>query len=154
MEDPWDSKPSKIQTFFQISVTALAFLAFAGYLLCMIVQAIKTKGKNKKLNSVMSQPFCKLLKLPGTMYSVGYTNAANAGSINTMNSLMNTGSVPLLRKRRPVGRRKRNVLLSADNRNETISSIYQQAFATPDLADMYNVMIQCAEGYTKFYFVK
>lgn len=45
MEDPWDSKPSKIQTFFQISITALAFLAFAGYLLCMIVQAIKTKGK-------------------------------------------------------------------------------------------------------------
>lgn len=39
------SKPSKIQTFFQISVTALAFLAFAGYLLCMIVQAIKSKGK-------------------------------------------------------------------------------------------------------------
>lgn len=45
MEDPWDSKPSKVQTFFQISITALAFLAFAGYLLCMIVQAIKTKGK-------------------------------------------------------------------------------------------------------------
>lgn len=44
MENPWDSKPSKIQTFFQISVTALAFLAFAGYLLCMIVQAVKSKG--------------------------------------------------------------------------------------------------------------
>lgn len=37
-------KSSKIQSFFQISVTALAFLAFAGYLLCMIVQAIKSKG--------------------------------------------------------------------------------------------------------------
>jgi hypothetical protein len=44
LEAPWDSKPSKIQTFFQLSVTALAFLAFAGYLLCMIVQAIKAKG--------------------------------------------------------------------------------------------------------------
>lgn len=44
MENPWDSKPSKVQTFFQISITALAFLAFAGYLLCMIVQAIKSKG--------------------------------------------------------------------------------------------------------------
>lgn len=44
MDDPWDSKPSKVQTFFQISITALAFLAFAGYLLCMIVQAIKSKG--------------------------------------------------------------------------------------------------------------
>jgi hypothetical protein len=46
MENPWDSKPSKIQTFFQISITALAFLAFAGYLLCMIVQAIKAKRKS------------------------------------------------------------------------------------------------------------
>lgn len=44
LETPWDSKPSKIQTIFQLSVTALAFLAFAGYLLCMIVQAIKSKG--------------------------------------------------------------------------------------------------------------
>lgn len=44
LEGPWNTKPSKIQTFFQISVTALAFLAFAGYLLCMIVQAIKSKG--------------------------------------------------------------------------------------------------------------
>lgn len=45
LEGPWNTKPSKIQTFFQISVTALAFLAFAGYLLCMIVQAIKSKGR-------------------------------------------------------------------------------------------------------------
>lgn len=50
-ENPWDSKPSKIQTFFQISITALAFLAFAGYLLCMIVQAIKSKGKSTALQS-------------------------------------------------------------------------------------------------------
>lgn len=49
LEGPWNSKPSKIQTFFQISVTALAFLAFAGYLLCMIVQAIKSKGRVTKL---------------------------------------------------------------------------------------------------------
>jgi hypothetical protein len=44
LEDPWEQKQSKIQTFFQLSITALAFLAFAGYLLCMIVQAIKAKG--------------------------------------------------------------------------------------------------------------
>uniref|UniRef100_A0A1B0GMA2 Uncharacterized protein n=1 Tax=Phlebotomus papatasi TaxID=29031 RepID=A0A1B0GMA2_PHLPP len=36
--------PSKVQKIFQLSVTALAFLAFGGYLLCMIVQAIKSKG--------------------------------------------------------------------------------------------------------------
>lgn len=40
-----DSKGGKkgIQSIFQISVTTLAFLAFGGYLLCLIVQAIKGK---------------------------------------------------------------------------------------------------------------
>uniref|UniRef100_A0A8D8GCV1 (northern house mosquito) hypothetical protein n=3 Tax=Culex pipiens TaxID=7175 RepID=A0A8D8GCV1_CULPI len=38
------TNPSKIQSILQLSVAALAFLAFAGYLLCMIVQAIKSKG--------------------------------------------------------------------------------------------------------------
>ncbi|XP_040157509.1 uncharacterized protein LOC120897004 [Anopheles arabiensis] len=42
--EPWNTKPSKVQTIFQVSITGLAFLAFAGYLLCMIVQAIKSKG--------------------------------------------------------------------------------------------------------------
>lgn len=39
-----NEKPSKVQSFFQLSITALAFFAFGGYLLCMIVQAIKSKG--------------------------------------------------------------------------------------------------------------
>lgn len=39
-----DNKPTKVQKIFNFSVTALAFLAFSGYLLCMIVQAIKSKG--------------------------------------------------------------------------------------------------------------
>lgn len=40
-----DTKGGKkgIQSIFQISVTTLAFLAFGGYLLCLIVQAIKGK---------------------------------------------------------------------------------------------------------------
>ena len=54
MDNPWDSKPSKISTFFSISVTALAFLAFAGYLLCMIVQAMKNKGRKRSI-FVMSE---------------------------------------------------------------------------------------------------
>ncbi|XP_015032727.2 uncharacterized protein LOC26528963 [Drosophila willistoni] len=41
---PAEPKPSKLQTLFQISITALAFLSFGGYLLCLIVQAIKSKG--------------------------------------------------------------------------------------------------------------
>ncbi|KAM7350784.1 uncharacterized protein ACRADG_009233 [Cochliomyia hominivorax] len=44
--EPWqpEEKTSKLQTLFQISVTALAFLSFGGYLLCLIVQSIKSKG--------------------------------------------------------------------------------------------------------------
>lgn len=34
---------SKIQSIFQLSVTALAFLSFGGYLLCLIVNAIRSK---------------------------------------------------------------------------------------------------------------
>lgn len=44
-EESWvEEKPSKVQKIFQFSVTSLAFLAFGGYLLCMIVQAIQSKG--------------------------------------------------------------------------------------------------------------
>lgn len=42
--DHHEDKSKKIQKVFQFSITALAFLAFGGYLLCMIVQAIKSKG--------------------------------------------------------------------------------------------------------------
>lgn len=45
-----DEKPSKVQKVLHYSITALTFLAFAGYLLCMIVQAIKSKGKFEQLN--------------------------------------------------------------------------------------------------------
>ncbi|CAH0399999.1 unnamed protein product [Chilo suppressalis] len=34
---------SKLSKLFTVSVTALAFLAFGGYLLCLIVQAVKAK---------------------------------------------------------------------------------------------------------------
>lgn len=61
MENPWDSKPSKVQTFFQISITALAFLAFAGYLLCMIVQAIKSKGTRYSASLLSASCFLSTL---------------------------------------------------------------------------------------------
>lgn len=37
-------KKGSISTIFQTSVTALSFLAFGGYLLCLIVQAIRAKN--------------------------------------------------------------------------------------------------------------
>lgn len=39
-----------IQSIFQISVTTLAFLAFGGYLLCLIVQAIRGKQNYYMMN--------------------------------------------------------------------------------------------------------
>lgn len=42
----WQKKgnsKSKLSSIFQIAITALAFLAFKGYLLCLLVQAIKSK---------------------------------------------------------------------------------------------------------------
>lgn len=148
MEDPFDSKPSKVQTFFQISITALAFLSFAGYLLCMIVQAIKTKGKQFLLKTT----FIHLKSVSGTMYM--YPNSLNmVNGVNTMNSIVNSGSVPL-RKRRPLGRKRRNVFLSGDNQNKTNSENDEESSAMIDPAEMYNVMIQCAEDYTKFYYIQ
>lgn len=44
---------SKISNIFSMSVTTLAFLAFGGYLLCLIVQAVKSK---KNINPTVTQP--------------------------------------------------------------------------------------------------
>lgn len=41
----------KISHIFSISITALAFLAFGGYLLCLIVQAVKSKQ-----NTIVTTP--------------------------------------------------------------------------------------------------
>lgn len=40
-----EKKSKFLSTLFQISIVSLAFLAFGGYLLCLIVQAIKAKAQ-------------------------------------------------------------------------------------------------------------
>ncbi|GJQ64996.1 hypothetical protein Trydic_g7158 [Trypoxylus dichotomus] len=51
-----DSKDKgSIQSIFQISVTALAFLAFGGYLVCLITQAIN--GKNDTQQVIVMDSF-------------------------------------------------------------------------------------------------
>lgn len=78
-----------------------------------------------------------------------YPNAMNLMSnTNTMNSIAssNLGSVPLIRKRRPVGRRRRDIFLSSTNGNKT----YDEAIATPDPEEMYSVLIHCAENFNFF----
>jgi hypothetical protein len=83
----------------------------------------------------------------------GMTNAS------TSNNLMNSGSVPLRRRRRPISitgrRRKRNtVFLSSDNHNDTIASIYAESMSmnNPYDGEMYNAMIAIAEGYVKLHY--
>lgn len=92
------------------------------------------------------------------MYAMVYPNANLLNMPGTLNSQTNTGSVPL-RKRRPIGRRKRrNIVASSLNNNSTLldsaddfdvddSSI----MLLPSSLEMYDVFIYCAEDYTKFY---
>lgn len=72
-------------------------------------------------------------------------------STSSMNGINNSGSVPLRRRRRPISigrRRKRNVFLSSDNHNDTISSLYNESLNID--VDMYHAMLTIAEGYVKF----
>ncbi|XP_074037718.1 uncharacterized protein [Leptinotarsa decemlineata] len=52
---------SKVQTIFQISVTALAFLAFGGYLLCLLIHAIKGKQNPTTTNNAVAQAMATYL---------------------------------------------------------------------------------------------
>lgn len=70
---------------------------------------------------------------------------------NTMNSLVNSGSIPL-RKRRPIGRKRRNVF-EIRNFNDTVL-IPDLNSLNPDPRDMYFAMINCAENYTKFFMIE
>ncbi|CAG9100604.1 unnamed protein product [Plutella xylostella] len=46
---------SKVSNIFSLAITTLAFLAFAGYLLCLIVQAVKSK-QNYNQMAMVTQP--------------------------------------------------------------------------------------------------
>lgn len=81
-----------------------------------------------------------------------HTNA-NMPIQSGTNNMSNSGSVPLRKRRRPISigrRRKRNIFLSSDNHNDTISSLYNESFNMD--GDMYNAMISIAEGYVKLHY--
>lgn len=48
-----DEKDSKISKIFQLAVTALSFLAFGGYLLTLIITAIRRNSTNSTGNVVI-----------------------------------------------------------------------------------------------------
>jgi hypothetical protein len=57
-----------------------------------------------------------------------------------------------VKKRRPsYGRRRRNVFLSADNRNDTLTSILEdEMMAEPEPDQIYNVLLSMSEGFVKY----
>ncbi|XP_072387329.1 uncharacterized protein [Diabrotica undecimpunctata] len=56
-----ENKSNKIQSIFQLSVTSLAFLAFGGYLLCLLIHAIKAKQNTTTTNTVVTQALATFL---------------------------------------------------------------------------------------------
>lgn len=65
---------SKISNIFSMSVTTLAFLAFGGYLLCLIVQAVKAKQNNTNYNPPQPTFFVSagIKKKPQAQFSSSY----------------------------------------------------------------------------------
>ncbi|XP_075977264.1 uncharacterized protein LOC142977319 [Anticarsia gemmatalis] len=55
-ESLYKKEESKISNIFSMSVTTLAFLAFGGYLLCLIVQAVKAKQNYSAVMPTPTQP--------------------------------------------------------------------------------------------------
>ncbi|RZC38636.1 hypothetical protein BDFB_008945 [Asbolus verrucosus] len=56
------SGKKSVQSIFQISVTALAFLAFGGYLLCLLVQAIKGKNYMVMMETTTMAPMAAYIR--------------------------------------------------------------------------------------------
>lgn len=66
---------SKISNIFSMSVTTLAFLAFGGYLLCLIVQAVKAKHNNTNYNPPQPTTFfvsAGIKKKPQAQFTSSY----------------------------------------------------------------------------------
>lgn len=144
-----EEKPSKVQKIFQISVTALAFLAFGGYLLCMIVQAIKSKG-----TTYFHPASMPMMTIPGT--GVGGTGIGTGGG-TTGTGVGGTGigttgvsggtalgqiSQITIRKRRPV-----RIKRAREASHATVDDAEMQAGPSPQA--LYNALVMAAEGYVR-----
>ncbi len=132
-EETWvEEKPGKIQKIFQLSVTALAFLAFGGYLLCMIVQAIKSKGQFA-LETLQSS------------LSVDETNSPHSPSGVTY---YHQTSMPMTATTSQISyKRKRPLRVKRQTNNGT--NFLDEMSAGPSPDDMYKILLMAAEGYVK-----
>ncbi|XP_016838840.1 uncharacterized protein LOC107980822 [Nasonia vitripennis] len=64
--EEWDEKgkDSKISKIFQLTVTALSFLAFGGYLLTLIITAIRRNQNNNNQSNVIVLSSLQKIKRP------------------------------------------------------------------------------------------
>ncbi|VEN42674.1 unnamed protein product [Callosobruchus maculatus] len=135
-----DSDKKGVQSFFQLSITALSFLAFGGYLLCLLVHAVRGKASYYNYN-------------PNTMTQMMATYLA--AKLKKRKNIRvpprrrpNTIRLPQkIKKRRPNPQHKRkqqNQLYTRPKRNADIVELM--------LDDgMYDALVQLSEGYTKYH---
>lgn len=128
-----EEKPSKVQKIFQISVTALSFLAFGGYLLCMIVQAIKSKGNCGHSSEKHEHWLRQIKEKVSVPISLGTTYYYPA--LMPMTSAMQS-TTSVYKKRRPY-RPKRSTKSKSDTG------------PGPTPTELYNILVKAAEGYVK-----
>lgn len=125
------SGKKSIQSIFQISVTTLAFLAFGGYLLCLIVQAIK--GKQNHYNMMDTNQLMAYIARP----------------------------IPVRRRKQPVRRkrptkRRRPAKRPSRNRKTNKKGTYRprikrEAWPDVDSDSMYQALTMLAESYTHYH---
>ncbi|KAJ8945437.1 hypothetical protein NQ318_009893 [Aromia moschata] len=124
-----DHHPSKkggktdIQSIFQISVTTLAFLAFGGYLICLLVQAVRGKTNNDMTTAtqIMSALVRSQLRRRSTRAPQRVQRPASNG---------------YRRRPRPRPRPKREARSSKAS-----------------VEAMYHALVEFSEGYTKYHTV-
>ncbi|CAH1160156.1 unnamed protein product [Phaedon cochleariae] len=126
---------NKIQSIFQISVTALAFLAFGGYLLCLLIHAINSKqhyysNQNATTAQNVAAIIANRLKRKNVRPRIRKRPNSNAG----INSNINTN----FNRYRRDGQHNRTRRGAADD------SVTDK---------MYDALINLAEGFTNYHTV-
>lgn len=121
-----------VQSIFQISVTTLAFLAFGGYLLCLIVQAIK--GKHN-YNTMDTNQLMAYLARPTTRRPVRRRTTVRRRR-------------PTRRRRRPTRRPPRS---KKSKKKYTIRTKREAAWTDVHSEDMYRTLTMLAESYTHYH---
>lgn len=85
IEDGWKGKgKGDIQSIFQMTITALAFLAFGGYLICMIISAIKASNQQ-----MMATTMTMTTMAPAFVAARRHRRATNNRHVNTTETMFN-----------------------------------------------------------------